>query len=700
MPKLVTLPTRFAVTFSSLAILLFAANIFLPTHAFAATSGSWWNAGHIIDDQVFYNKDAMSVAQIQQFLNAKVSQCDNSGAEQYAGTGKTVYQYFHPLGYKFPVTCLKDYYENTSNNQNNLTQNDGQAAPIPAGAISSAQIVWNAAQQYSINPEVLIVIIQRESGLITDDSPLSIQYQAAAGYNCPDSGPNHSIVCSGYQGFYNQVENAAWQLRAYANNPNNYNYVTGDNNILWSPQPSCGSKVVHIVNQATASLYDYTPYQPNQAALDNLYGTGDSCSAYANRNFWRYFYDWFGSPLVSFVWQNQGYAVLEQGGTTPIDQTKLIPGRMYVVKLTALNTGTAVWNNNGPTPFTLATADPTSRLSLLCAPSWLACNRPTFLQESSVMPGQSGHFTFTFQAPISLGSYTEYFKPVAEFLAWSNDTSQPLNITVNPGTYSWSNQGYRIMDQSQTNYLDPGNLKTGQNYVAILTATNTGTATWTNSGPVPVTLAPDNPAGHSSFLCNPSWLTCNRVAYLQEASVAPGQTGHFTFTFQAPQLPGGYREYFRPLSEFIDWMNGDTSSLGIVVNAGTFMWQSPAVTVSDSTDSHSVDPSQFEAGKKYTVHIAAVNSGTATWTNGGATPVTLAPANPNGHNSYLCDSGWLTCNRVAYLQEASVAPGQTGHFTFTFQAPNKAGAYHEFFEPVAEFASWFNASTTLEMVVH
>src|SRR6266568_6477183 len=111
-----------------------------PHAALATTSGSWWNAGHIIDDQVFYNKNAMSVGQVQQFLNSKVPSCDSMGAQQYSG-GQTVYQYFHPKGYKFPVTCLKDYYENTSNNQNNLTQTDGQAAAIPSGAISAAQII-------------------------------------------------------------------------------------------------------------------------------------------------------------------------------------------------------------------------------------------------------------------------------------------------------------------------------------------------------------------------------------------------------------------------------------------------------------------------------------------------------------------------------------------------------------------------------
>jgi len=44
-------------------------------------------------------------------------------------------------------------------------------------------------------------------------------------------------------------------------------------------------------------LYYYTPYVPNKAALDNLYGTGDACSAYGNRNFWRFYHDWFGSPI-------------------------------------------------------------------------------------------------------------------------------------------------------------------------------------------------------------------------------------------------------------------------------------------------------------------------------------------------------------------------------------------------------------------
>jgi uncharacterized protein with LGFP repeats len=57
----------------------------------------------------------------------------------------------------------------------------------------------------------------------------------------------------------------------------------------------CGTASVHLTNIATASLYNYTPYVPNQAALAAGYKPGDDCSSYGNRNFWNYFTDWFGS---------------------------------------------------------------------------------------------------------------------------------------------------------------------------------------------------------------------------------------------------------------------------------------------------------------------------------------------------------------------------------------------------------------------
>jgi hypothetical protein len=73
---------------------------------------------------------------------------------------------------------------------------------------------------------------------------------------------------------------------------------------------------VLIQNQATAGLYNYTPYQPNAAALAAGYGTGDSCSAYGNRNFWLYFRDWFGPTT-----QRAPIGVIDSVATTPSSVT-------------------------------------------------------------------------------------------------------------------------------------------------------------------------------------------------------------------------------------------------------------------------------------------------------------------------------------------------------------------------------------------
>ena len=255
-------------------------SVLAPLQKAEAVTASDWRAGRIIDDAVFYNKDSMSVAQIQDFLNAKVPTCDRWRASSNPS-------------YQPPWTCLKEYLENPTTRENNVGRFNANGTPyqVPGGK-SAAQIIWDVGQEYGINPQVLIVMLQKEQGLITDNWPWAVQYQKAMGYACPDTAP-----CDiQYYGFYNQVSSAAWQMKRYIAYPNSYNFKAGvTRNILWSPNASCGASPVYIENAATAALYNYTPYQPNAAALNNLYGTGDGCSAYGNRNFWRYFNDWFGS---------------------------------------------------------------------------------------------------------------------------------------------------------------------------------------------------------------------------------------------------------------------------------------------------------------------------------------------------------------------------------------------------------------------
>ncbi|MBP6917277.1 hypothetical protein KBB76_03750, partial [Candidatus Saccharibacteria bacterium] len=288
-----------------------------PFSKVSALSGSDFQAGRIIDDSVFTNKYAMSVSQIQSFLNAKLPFCDR-------------YRPSSNPNYQPPYTCLNEYLENTATGESNYGRfnSDGTPYQLPGG-ISAAQIVWNAAQTYSINPQVLLVLLQKEQSLVTDNWPWLLQYQKATGYLCPDTAPCDPAKA----GFFHQIDGAAWQLRHDFDGIDSSGYWSpygkGWNNIRYSPNADCGTKSVYIENQATAVLYKYTPYTPNQAALNNLYGSGDSCSAYGNRNFWRIFNDWFGNPTGP----RKGYVASVGSGSISTSAYTTSDGIQHVITL-------------------------------------------------------------------------------------------------------------------------------------------------------------------------------------------------------------------------------------------------------------------------------------------------------------------------------------------------------------------------------
>lgn len=267
-----------------------------------AVSASDWKAGRIIDDSVFTNSTSMTAQEVQNFLNARVPVCDTNGTQLtgrwYAAAGRyyTRAEWGALNGNPAPFTCLKDFWEvpKTDPAPGQPANNYGGAA-IPAGAKSAAQIIWDAAQRYQISPKVLLTTIQKESygPLTSDDWPYRSQYEYPMGAYCPDTAP-----CDpNYEGFSIQIYESARLFRYYLNNMGQswwpYKKPNQVNSILYNPNSACGSSNVFIESSATAALYTYTPYQPNAAALANMYGTGDGCSAYGNRNFWRIFSDWF-----------------------------------------------------------------------------------------------------------------------------------------------------------------------------------------------------------------------------------------------------------------------------------------------------------------------------------------------------------------------------------------------------------------------
>ena len=244
----------------------------------SAVDLSQFKAGNIMSDVVMRNYNSMSESDIQAFLKAKGS-CNVSLSEwrsKLAGSPVGNYSEVYPP-YTWHVVngkfvCLAD--ENINGE-------------------SAAHIIYQAAQDYHINPQVLIVLLQKEQGLITDGLPNSFQYRSATGYGCPDTAKCSST----YYGFKNQVRNAASLFNTVLSGGWT-NYPVGWNEIRYSPNAACGSSRVYVENLATSALYRYTPYQPNAGALAAGTGTA-ACGAYGNRNFYIYFSDWFGSTQVA-----------------------------------------------------------------------------------------------------------------------------------------------------------------------------------------------------------------------------------------------------------------------------------------------------------------------------------------------------------------------------------------------------------------
>jgi hypothetical protein len=441
-----------------------------------ALTGSDFNPGNIISGAVFTNAGSMSTGDIQNFLNAKTPACDTNGTTSksyyfnpssgeinisgpgasYVTTSRAVYgqryanfwnsHTIDSAGSKrsstyranqtvAPYVCLRDYVENETTHANNL-QNPGASIP---GGVSAAQVIVDAANKYSINPQVLLVALQKEQGLITDDWPWTNEYIIAMGYGCPDTADCDTA----FYGFANQMFSAAKQFRRYLSEPNSFNYVVGTNNIYYNVLADCNQySSVNIQNQSTAALYNYTPYQPNGNVLAHTNPTGsssgpggavnDNCAAYGNRNFWWYFNTWFGSTQTNtpYAWSmTSSVAYADPARTNQYSSSPtmaITPGGKAYITFKARNNGYQTWK---PNEVFMGTDYPQNRPSPFADNSWANPARIA-LQESSVAPGDSGTFSFSLTAPAAAGSYRECFALVAEGKTWLFGPSLCYNIDV------------------------------------------------------------------------------------------------------------------------------------------------------------------------------------------------------------------------------------------------------------------------------
>lgn len=242
----------------------------------------------LMDDTVFNNVGSLNASQVADFLAARPGPFTKLASPSTCLSGYSS-QNFYWDGTKWHYGSDSDW--NTA----------WGAAQVPASTI-----IAQAAQNWGINPEVIIATLEKEESLIAGSSCDGWRYNSAMGYGCPDSGGCNPK----YAGFTKQVLWGAYQLefgeqRAYGNvhwdgdeTIKYYGYMTqgvrarcgavggacssaDTQGVYYDGYASIDGQSTLMENGATASLYTYTPHLGNSTPV--------------------YFEQWFGPAVVALA---------------------------------------------------------------------------------------------------------------------------------------------------------------------------------------------------------------------------------------------------------------------------------------------------------------------------------------------------------------------------------------------------------------
>lgn len=475
----------FIVKYTMIGMLVLLTCLFIQKKTSAVAAS--FNPSYLISNTDFVDTGGMNTAEIQQFLNNRGS-CLSNYSQDGRSAAQIIYDAAHGHG-------------DASGSMNGITINSSTG---------------------TVNPEVLLVTLQKEQSLISDHSRCTDNVlRKAMGYGCPDSGDCNPK----YNGFTKQVEWGAWQLR--------YNYERASGHGFSDYQvgqsfcfDDCnGQHCGRFDNRATAALYRYTPHVYN-----------------GNYNFWNLYHNTyqFQRPSYSYSYVTQSaYPTLRKGGS-------------YKFILKIKNTGSQTWTQN---VLHLGTSHSQDRVSGFLREGgtptgWLSSNRIK-MKEASVVPNATATFEFYMKVPNNMpsGSYNEYFQPIAEHITWMEDKGIFWRVTVpqSPPQYSYSYVGQNA---------HPTLSKNGS-YKFILKVKNTGSVTWQKQWlHLGTDRGQDRVSGFYRAGGDPSgWVSNNRIV-MKENTVAPNQTATFEFYMKVPPyfVSGSYKEYFRVVADSRAWM--------------------------------------------------------------------------------------------------------------------------------------------------
>lgn len=237
-----------------------------------------WTPGYILSDRAMYTPSLMSEAEIKTFIEAKGANCTSTAG----------------------ATCLKD---KTAAPLSLKSKFDGSGYGCKPLALAGGTKPWAAIKAVGdacgINPQVLLVFIQKESSGLTQ-ALIPSRWDKMMGMGCPDGKPCDTQ----YAGFTNQLYYSADALTSYRYRGFKFNVaadtgqpiaVNNSSAVEW--RDKCGTQTFVMQNQATASLYTYNPAVPTARAVAAYPSyTGDPCDSWGQLNVYMFMLQWF--PLT------------------------------------------------------------------------------------------------------------------------------------------------------------------------------------------------------------------------------------------------------------------------------------------------------------------------------------------------------------------------------------------------------------------
>jgi len=599
-----------------------------------------FNPSYVLSDSELFDYNCMNIGDIQSFLQSKGSTLAWMITEDYQGNLKT-----------------------------------------------AAEIIYLAAQQYKINPKLLLTFLQKEQSLLTLENPSQNRYDWAMGYGVCDSCSYDNPKIQKYKGFGKQVDCAAGAMRFYTENANTYGFIrkAGENVTI------SGENFI-IQNQATANLYTYTPH------------------IHGNKLFFTLYNRYFGDPSVGTN-SNTTPNIIVPPITPPapvISQSKY--------KIEILDKGQAeIWAKEGETGYywveyknvgsqTWYNQD-LNNLYLLKKSDLVFANIP-MINDNSLFNNQDSVIANLPKIKISKtevkpGEVLRVTIPIDPSYV-KTEAFEYVLVLGGAGYFPESVLSFKLTrqfnyDAQLISHTYPNSSPGNTSHKITVLYKNVGNNTWYKN---------DTRLEWSNITKD-----TNNFIQMAEETVKPGETATFTFTTR-PTDPAVY-EYALKMYKLV---NGDpklfpTGSVypkiavgvdTVVNNDSLILVPAPVVTVSQQSPVNSSVPAPAPTVVKPVAGFAAnltsinmpvsmaknegrqitmtfKNIGDQTWPSQKVVLRSYRSLSPfQGSNFYHANS-WLTNMAVGKITK-DVKSGESYTFTFYLQAPSSAGSYKQYWQ--------------------